>query len=548
MREKVASDMINPKVSIITVCLNSISFLEDTLRSVREQTYSNIEYIVIDGGSKDGTKEIIKKHEIEIDYWVSEPDHGISDAFNKGVMAATGDIIAFLNSQDYYAGPEVIAKVMKLFAEHPETSIVYGKTCYVPADSNEIVGIMGERFERRRMLIRNIMPHQSVFMKNYIFKEFGLYDHNYKYAMDYEHLLRVTEVEKPLFTDELLAVMRLGGISDTDKFAVCTELFLAQRANGVSLFHASATLFYHYLTSAGLKALRLFRFYTLGHFYEKIGLSEQKVREKRSAMRNILNKIKCEIRKIYVFTTDFFWFIESVFYRGSTLTCPLCCRSFKRMKPFKGSFSLHGIITDHFTADALCPRCRSDIRHRLAFTFLKKTARVFDVPLKLLHFAPERCLSRAIECEHVEEYVKADILPEQFVGAVKVDITNIPFPSGTFDGIIAIHVLEHISDDLRAIAELCRVLKPGGWALVAVPIYGEFTQEGEGMTFSEREKKFGTGEHMRMYGLDCLRKLEQPGFVVKTVSSDEIPGNYMNRDVVTAHTESDRFLFFCTKI
>lgn len=260
-----------PKVSIITVCFNSAQFLEKTIRSVREQTYKNIEYIIIDGGSTDGTTEVIKQSEKHIDYWVSEPDEGISDAFNKGITASKGEIIGFLNSQDYYFNKNVIQKIVDSFINNQEVKIVYGKTYYVPMDSSEIVGVMGEKFTQERMRKRNIMPHQSTFTKREVFERFGLFRLDYKFAMDYEYLLRATKYYPPIFLDEGIAVMRLGGISDTDKFAVCTELFKAQIANNVSVLSSLKALVYHYITSAGLKCLRLVHIYTLDHLYKKLG-------------------------------------------------------------------------------------------------------------------------------------------------------------------------------------------------------------------------------------------------------------------------------------
>lgn len=264
--------MLQPKISIITVCLNSAKFMESTILSVLNQTYKNIEYIIIDGGSTDGTAEIIKKYEGKIDYWVSEPDKGISDAFNKGILASTGEIIGFINSQDYYFSCDVIQKIVAVFINNKEAKIVYGKTYYVPVDSSEIVGVMGEEFTEERMSKRNIMPHQSLFVRREVFEQFGLFRLEYKIVMDYEHLLRVTKTYKPFFLNEGLAVMTLGGISDTDKFTVCTELFKAQIANKAPLLSSLTTLIYHYLTSAGLRLLRFFNIYTLRHLYKKAGL------------------------------------------------------------------------------------------------------------------------------------------------------------------------------------------------------------------------------------------------------------------------------------
>ena len=264
-------NIIAPKVSIITICLNSGKYMESTIRNVRSQTYGNIEYVVIDGGSRDNTQEILKAHHKEIDYWISEPDKGISDAFNKGVRASTGDIIAFLNSQDYYYHNEVVARAVQLFSEHPESTIVYGKTCYVPEHSHEIVGTMGMPFTQDSMRKRNITPHQSVFMKRSVFERYGLYKLDYRYVMDYEHLLRCTETEHPYLTDEIWAVMRLGGASDSDKFSVIREMFRAQRECGVSFPQAVGFLLYHALVVLALKILRVFNIYTLDHLFKKIG-------------------------------------------------------------------------------------------------------------------------------------------------------------------------------------------------------------------------------------------------------------------------------------
>jgi glycosyltransferase involved in cell wall biosynthesis len=262
----------SPKVSIITVSLNSGRLIEDTIRSVRQQTYGNIEHLIIDGGSTDGTVDIIRRHEKEIAYWISEPDYGISDAFNKGIRAATGEIVGFLNSQDYYFTERSIERVVRAFRENPEREIIYGKTYYVPVGSSGIVGVMGEPFTREKMRKRNIIPHQSAFLRRGVFDLHGPYRLDYRFAMDYDHLLRVTSLYHPLFLDEGLAVMRLGGISDTRKFHVGKELFRAQREQGVGLPSAVATLLSNSLASAGGRLLRAFGVYTLGQFLRKAGL------------------------------------------------------------------------------------------------------------------------------------------------------------------------------------------------------------------------------------------------------------------------------------
>lgn len=261
-----------PKVSVITVSLNSGQLIEDTIRSVREQSYGNIEHVIIDGGSTDGTVDVIRRYEKEIAHWVSEPDRGISDAFNKGIRASTGEIVGFLNSQDYYFTERSVERIVRAFRENPGREIVYGKTYYVPVDSTRIVGVMGEPFTREKMRKRNIIPHQSAFLRRGVFERHGPYRPDYRFAMDYEHLLRVTAFHEPLFLDEGIAVMRLGGVSDTRKFRVSDELYRAQREHGVALPAALATLLSNSVASAGGRLLRAFGVYTLGQLLRKAGL------------------------------------------------------------------------------------------------------------------------------------------------------------------------------------------------------------------------------------------------------------------------------------
>jgi glycosyltransferase involved in cell wall biosynthesis len=264
-----------PKVSIITVCLNSKQYIEDTIQSVCGQTYKNIEYVIIDGGSTDGSLDIIEKYEKNITYSVSEPDRGIADAFNKGIRASTGEIIGFLNSQDYYINNSVIQKIIDIFIINPEIKILYGKTNIIPETSSDIVAVMGEKFTKELMKKRSIIPHPSVFIKREVFENYGLFQLKYKIAMDYEFLLRVTRYCPPFFIDEVLSIMRLGGMSDTNKYSVCAELFKAQISHNVPFLDSLKTLFYHYLTCTGLKCLRVFNIYSLDHLYKKFGITSK---------------------------------------------------------------------------------------------------------------------------------------------------------------------------------------------------------------------------------------------------------------------------------
>lgn len=240
------------------------------------------------------------------------------------------------------------------------------------------------------------------------------------------------------------------------------------------------------------------------------------------------------------------WKLDSLRYLGNKLGCPICGGRFRAMKPFVGSCCLRGIETDHYTQNAICPRCHSDIRQRFLVEFMRTRTSLFQKRQLVLHFAPEISIYKMLKNADLA-YVTADINPSQFAEAVYADITEIPFGNDEFDYLICIHVLEHIKDDRKAIREIYRVLKPNGHAILAVPTYGEDTYENPNFSYEEREVQYGTGDHLRLNGLDFADKLSASGFSVDIVSVDDVPGDFVYRIVHSPHTESDKYLFFCTK-
>jgi SAM-dependent methyltransferase len=216
------------------------------------------------------------------------------------------------------------------------------------------------------------------------------------------------------------------------------------------------------------------------------------------------------------------------------------------MKAFVGSCSLRGIDTDHYTKNAICPRCHSDIRQRFLVEFMRTRTNLFTKKQRVLHFAPEISIYKMLK--HADlDYVAADINPSRFAEAVYADITDIPFGNDEFDYVVCIHVLEHIKDDKKAIDEIYRVLKRNGNAILAVPTYGEITFENSDFTHEERVAQYGTSDHLRLNGLDFADKLKASGFEVDIVSVEDVQGNFVDRTVHSPHTESDKYLFFCTK-
>jgi glycosyltransferase involved in cell wall biosynthesis len=168
-----------PIVSIITICLNNAASLEKTIQSVISQSYPNKEYIVIDGGSTDATCEVIKKYEAHIKYWVSEPDRGISDAFNKGLRQATGDFIVFLNSDDQYLSEQ---SLQRLVEASNEVDVVYGGIKYQRTFKSER---FPQQVQDASYWLRGSIPHQAALTSRKMFDAVGIFDCRLKYAMDY---------------------------------------------------------------------------------------------------------------------------------------------------------------------------------------------------------------------------------------------------------------------------------------------------------------------------------------------------------------------------
>jgi len=176
------------KLSIITVCYNSAATIRDTIESVLSQDYADIEYIVVDGGSKDGTQAIVESYGRRISTFVSEPDKGIYDAMNKGVMLATGDVVGILNSDDFYEGPRVISSVVEAFQSRPDSDVVFGDVVFVNApDLQKITRFYrGNRFAPWKLRFGWMPPHPASFIRRTAYQRVGSYSLKYKISADYE--------------------------------------------------------------------------------------------------------------------------------------------------------------------------------------------------------------------------------------------------------------------------------------------------------------------------------------------------------------------------
>ena len=208
--------------------------------------------------------------------------------------------------------------------------------------------------------------------------------------------------------------------------------------------------------------------------------------------------------------------VRKLRYYGKRYECPICDSHLRLLRPYGFKYPVleeKQVIGGGYRPLAQCPVCKSKDRERLLYLYLSTRTRLFADKLKLLHVAPEPAL-RTIFSNHSNiDYLTADISSDEVM--VKMDITNIDFPDGHFDVIICNHVLEHIIDDRKAMRELHRVLKPGGWGIVQVPMSLSLQHTFEDATVTtatEREIVFGQEDHVRIYAMDYLQRLADCGF------------------------------------
>ena len=193
-----------------------------------------------------------------------------------------------------------------------------------------------------------------------------------------------------------------------------------------------------------------------------------------------------------------------LFYAGNNVQCPICDSHYRSFLPY-------GRINPR--SNALCPSCLSLERHRLLWVYLKAKTDFFHKKLSVLHIAPEQCFMNQFEKIHGEGYITADI--ESPLAKIKMDIHVMPFSENTFDVVLCNHVLEHVRDDIKAMSEIYRVLKPGGWAILQVPFFApvpETTIEDASISDPRaRERAFGQDDHVRKYGKDYPLRISKSG-------------------------------------
>lgn len=228
------------KITVITVCFNSAKTIEDTIRSVASQTHLDIEHIVVDGASTDGTLDVIERHRDTLAKVISEPDHGIYDAMNKGIALADGEVIGFLNADDIYADAGVLAKVANIM-EREDLDALFGDAEFFRAEYPEraVRRYRSEHFRPDRIAWGWMPAHPTIFLRHRVFERFGSFHTDYRIAGDFEFVARIFHGDtlKYRHLPEILVRMRTGGVSTggwRNTLLLNREVLRACRENGIS--------------------------------------------------------------------------------------------------------------------------------------------------------------------------------------------------------------------------------------------------------------------------------------------------------------------------
>lgn len=242
----------------------------------------------------------------------------------------------------------------------------------------------------------------------------------------------------------------------------------------------------------------------------------------------IVNNFPVSSRKIYHTLNKFI-------YRGNNYYCPICEKGYSRFLPGP----------DNIRSNSKCPGCSSLERHRLLWLYLTKEINILTSEIKLLNIAPDYATQTKLKSLTNISYSSVDL--ESPLAMYKADLTNPNFNNNTFDAILCYHVLEHIEDDKKAISELYRILKPGGWAILQTPIdlYREYTFEDFTITSPEERKKvYGQSDHVRIYGRDYFLRLKRAGF---KVTEDAFVNKFSESKITKYVLDKNEMIFFCTK-
>ncbi len=563
------------KIIIITPTRNEEKTIRTTIECMIKQTILPAKWVIVNDGSTDETEKIVLEYYNEkypfieyvklADRGYRKPGKGVVEVFYEGLKKVGQieyDIIAKFDG-DLEFPPDVLEKISQAFNDDP------------------ILGITGgdiyERNKEQGPYEKLYYPEGYVCGPNKFYRKKCFEDINgliFRSGWDGVDIIRANMKG---WKTRALGSLKIYHLKNTG-MAIGEGLIKACEKYGDVSYYMGGYIWYFALRIIGRslesRNLKIGYYMLKGYMKSFRGKKGRESEEFRAFLKNkqkehiaslfakifkklkvlLFSRTKKMIKKIipyriYSPILDSFRYVKSMKYRGNEFECPFCGGCFAKLLPAGLDFPVlkeKKVIGANYRLNATCPRCFSDDRERLIYLFLrKKREDIFKKKIKLLHIAPEKQLRKLFMSQPNIDYISADL--NSPLATIKMDITNIEQDDNIFNLIICNHVLEHITDDLKAMSELFRVLKPGGTAILQVPISYSIPKTDEDYLITDpadREKHYGQSDHVRIYGKDYKDRLKQVGFSVRVYDFiAEIDKNDVHKYALL----QDEKIFVCSK-
>lgn len=500
-----------PKVSVLIPAYNRPHYLELALQSVLNQTYKNIEIIICDDSTNDEVQTMIKPYlekYAHIRYYKNEKNLNAENP-QKCFDLATGEYINFLMDDDLFHVTK-IEKMMAYYLQDPNITLVTSYRQLIDHKGNHLnpMDATIKLFEQDTVLdgksfgdyvlanCTNVIgePTTVLFRKKDLTEKFGIYKgRQFNGAIDVVAWLILLAKGNAVYISEPLSYFRQHP---------------GQNQQSVEVIRNSFGQWLYLLDDARkdgfLNREEDYKTALISYLRKCANLLQLAI---KNNSEDLLMDVYATCNKL----------LEKLIHTRDRHFCPYCKSRFQAFIPWPDIFDFPAYEFEMWNKYAICPTCRSHDRERLYRLYIENETDLVSSDKKVLHIAPEINLRKWLSANEKLQYVCGDLFPQDDQ-TERIDVTNINYPDNTFDFILCSHVLEHIPDDIKAMQELCRVLKKGGWGILQVPIALSIDKTFEDFSVStpeERKKVFGQEDHVRIYARDYIDRLKNAGFSVK---------------------------------
>ncbi|WP_246517185.1 glycosyltransferase [Clostridium aciditolerans] len=523
-----------PLVSILIPAYNQTNYLREALESAINQTYPNIEIIIGDDSTNNEVEEFVRPYINtygNISYFRNERDemdYGYKNV-NQLLTRSKGEYVNYLNHDDVFH-PEKIEKMMKYFLENPNITLVTSVRQPIDENGNKLAlnGAFSRLFDEDTIVNgRKISRHMVLNLINCIgepttvlFKKVYLEDGKYGYFKgrkftninDLSSWISILQYGDLMYMTEVLSCFRIHPSQNSNKGDIFIKGIIEWK-NFIDVSYKAKII----INEREHKSI-LFKWLTTYVPFINKFIDDHKYASK--TLKNKLNSCYSSAISDIIQQRD-----------RDNLMCPICNQKIEMFLPYQYKehsldfiykYNIVGSDTENFS----CPHCYSHDRERHIIKYFDKL-KIWDrhiIGNKVLHIAPENHIQKIVGDLNIKEYVCGDLHPIN-KSIIEMDITNIQFEDKYFDFIICNHVLEHIPDDLKAMKELFRVLKKGGYAVLQTPYSPEINESFENKNINNdelRKKFYGQSDHVRIYGKDLFERIKMAGFKLEIVKNNDL--------------------------